>query len=82
MPESKHDPAEKILHLRCILQILCKARFASMRATFVPCVECNYRRRAESVRRPPDSEQRASDERRDAPDTRAYQIRRDFAVAG
>ena len=53
-----------------------------MRATFGPGAECNYRRRAEPMRRPPNSEQKAFGERRDAPDTRAYQIRRDFAAAG
>src|SRR6266536_1474197 len=52
-----------------------------MRATSAPGVEWGYRRRVESECRPPCNEQRAFDERRDAPDKSAYQIRRDFAEA-
>ena len=50
-----------------------------MRATSAPGVEWGCRRRVESECRPRCNEQRAFDERRDAPDKSAYQIRRDFA---
>ncbi len=51
-----------------------------MRGTSVRDVGSGCRLRAESERHPPCNEQRAFDGHRDAPDKRAYRIRRDSAA--